>query len=305
MNLQLMEWKSEGEFISFGTRQYQLFVKQMGTTKATADKTLLLLHGFPESSFSYHKIVEGMLKIFDRIIMFDMIGYGFSDKPSDDYSYSLLEQADSVLEVWKYFGIKGGHLLAHDMGNSVATEIIARHNENALPQWFSEGLKSLTLTNGSVVLKLASLRFMQKMLLTRLGFLFGKFVNYPVFRQQVLSAHGNGTLSEEAILTLWEGNKLKNGHKQSHLTIKYYHDRKRYETIRWLPAIADADLPIHICWGNDDQVARVEMAYYLKEHVCKNAVLTIMDRVGHFGQLGEPERWIDAVGTFYKNVPNA
>ncbi len=300
-----MEWKSEGEFISFGTRQYQLFVKQMGTTKATADKTLLLLHGFPESSFSYHKIVEGMLKIFDRIIMFDMIGYGFSDKPSDDYSYSLLEQADSVLEVWKYFGIKGGHLLAHDMGNSVATEIIARHNENALPQWFSEGLKSLTLTNGSVVLKLASLRFMQKMLLTRLGFLFGKFVNYPVFRQQVLSAHGNGTLSEEAILTLWEGNKLKNGHKQSHLTIKYYHDRKRYETIRWLPAIADADLPIHICWGNDDQVARVEMAYYLKEHVCKNAVLTIMDRVGHFGQLGEPERWIDAVGTFYKNVPNA
>ena len=301
MNTVLSEWKNGGLFIPFGSNEYQLFVKQLGDENAIAEKTLLLLHGFPEFSFSYSYVVKGLLEVFDRIILFDMIGYGFSDKPSSNYSYSLMDQADSAFEVWKYFGIKGGHLLAHDMGNSVATEIVAREVEGKLPVWLSEGLKSLTLTNGSVVLKLASLRFMQKMLLTKMGFLITKFMNYPIFKQQIKSAHGNDDLSDEVIELLWEGNKLMNGTRKSHLMIKYLNDRKRYETKRWIPAIAKTNIPIHLCWGKDDAVANVEMAYYLKEKICPNAILTIMEGVGHFGQLGSPNKWVVAVNSFFEN----
>ncbi len=62
-----------------------------------------------------------------------MLGYGFSDKPEQNYSYSLMEQADTVLKDWEHFGIKGGHLLSNDMGNSVPTEILARHENGILP----------------------------------------------------------------------------------------------------------------------------------------------------------------------------
>ncbi len=301
MNALLADWKNGGSFISFGPNGSQLFVKEMGDSNASVDKTLLLLHGFPESSFSYSRVVNGLLNIFDRIILFDMIGYGFSDKPVKGYSYSLMDQADSAFEVWRHFGISGGHLLAHDMGNSVATEIIAREVDGKLPIWFSSGFKSLTLTNGSVVLKLASLRFMQKMLLTKMGFVITKFMNYPIFQQQIKSAHGNDDLSDEVIELLWEGNKLKNGTSKSHLMIKYLNDRKRYESSRWLPALGKTKIPVHICWGKDDAVARVEMAYYLKEQVCSNAVLTIMDGVGHFCQLGSPEAWGNAISSFFEN----
>lgn len=302
MSPQLTAWKTEGEFIQYGPFQHQLFVKQYGSPEATANKTLLLIHGFPESSYSYHAIIEGMLNIFDRIVLFDMLGYGLSDKPTENYTYSLFEQADTVFEVWKHFGITGGHMLSHDMGDSVATEIVARHENGIMPAWFSDGLQSLTFTNGSMVLELADLRITQKILLSKYGHLMKNVTTFKIFDQQVRSAHGNKNLSAEEIQILWEGNTLQDGNQKTYLTIKYLNDRKRFEKTRWLPALAQTKLPVHICWGDEDAVARVAMAYHLKEKVCKDAELTIMKGLGHFCQLGSPEKWVKYVSSFYRKM---
>ena len=210
----LTNWKSSGEFINFGPFQHKVFVKLVGDSKASADKTLLLLHGFPESSYSFHAVVDGLSTLFDRIILFDMIGYGFSDKPVDNYSYSLIEQADTAFKVWEHFGVKGGHMLSHDMGDSVATEIVARHEQGLVPAWFSDGLQSLTFTNGSMVLGLAKLRVTQKLLLSKYGHLMKNLVSFKLFDQQVRSAHGNDKLSEVEIQSLWALNSLQDGHKK-------------------------------------------------------------------------------------------
>lgn len=300
MSPKLSEWKESGEYISYGSFQHQLFVKQIGDPTAVADKTLLLIHGFPESSYSYHSVVNGLLQVFDRIVLFDMLGYGLSDKPIKDYTYSLFEQADTVFQVWKHFGIKGGHMLSHDMGDSVATEIVARHENGLMPAWFSDGLKSLTFTNGSMILELAKLRITQKILLSKYGSVLKNLTTFQLFNQQVRSAHGNQNLSAEEIQILWEGNTLQDGHRKTYLTIKYLNDRKRFEKTRWLPALTQTKLPIHICWGDEDAVAKVEMAYYLKEHICKDATLTIMKGLGHFCQLGSPEKWLKYVVAFYE-----
>jgi pimeloyl-ACP methyl ester carboxylesterase len=297
-------WKSSGEFIPYGPFGHKVFVKQIGDLKASPNQTLLLIHGFPESSYSYHEVVGGMMKIFDRIVLFDMLGYGLSDKPTYDYTYSLFEQADTVFEVWKHFGITGGHMLSHDMGDSVATEIVARHENGLMPGWFSEGLQSLTFTNGSMVLGLAELRITQKILLSKYGSILRNVLTFKLFDQQVRSAHGNNKLSAEEIQSLWELNQLNDGHKKTYLTIKYLNDRKRFEKTRWLPALAQTKLPVHICWGDDDAVARVEMAHYLKDNVCKDATLSIMKGLGHFCQMGSPDEWVKYVGTFYNKLIN-
>ena len=300
----LQDWKSTGSYLNFGKQQHKVFIKEMGRPKASPNKTLLLFHGFPESSYSYEQIIDGMLEIFDRIILFDFIGFGWSDK-ADTFSYSLMEQADVALAVWKHFEVTGGHLIAHDMGNSIATEILARHNEHQLPDWFSNGLKSVTFTNGSIVLHLAKLRISQKILLSNQGWILSKFLNFKIFKHQIKSAHGNQNLSEEVILKLWQGNLHQNGHHKSHLTIRYIKDRIEYEQKRWLPALTKTDIPIHLCWGTDDQVAKIEMAYYLKEKICPKANLSIMENVGHFCQLGNSLQWITSIGQYYKKVfPN-
>lgn len=301
MDTEIPNWEKSGSYIQ-SEKGMDVFVKQIGDSSASADNTLLLLHGFPESSFSYHLVLEGLSQRFDRIILLDLPGYGLSDKPSSGYSYSLLEQADIVLEVWNHFGVTGGHMLSHDMGDSVATELVAREVEGSLPGLFSSGFKSYTFTNGSMVLELAELRVMQKLLLTSVGKYASWLSNGWIFSHQVKSAHGEAELPDEEVDRLWQLNKHKNGHRITHLTIKYILDRKRYEAKRWLPALSKTQVPIHVCWGDKDQVARVEMAYHLKEKVCPKAELTIMENVGHFCQSGSPKIWLESVLPFYNRL---
>jgi len=123
---------------------------------------------------------------------------------------------------------------------------------------------------------------------------------YKVFTKQIKIAHGNEKLSEENIQLLWEANALQDGIKKAYLTIGYLNDRKKFEKTRWLPALAQTKLPVHLCWGNDDAVARVEMAHHLKKNVCKDATLTMMKGLGHFCQIGSPDEWVGYAGRFYE-----
>lgn len=307
MDTELSAWRDNGGFVTVPPLDLSVFYTQFGKENAPASKTLLLLHGFPESSFSYHKIVDGMLAVFDRIVIFDMPGYGFSDKPGYEYSYSLVPQADVALQVWQHLGVTGGHTLSHDMGTSVLTEIVARHVNQQLPTWFSGGLQSATFTNGSMVLAFAKLRLMQKLLLNKkIGPLISSQSSYSLFKKTMLSAHGVGLdqthgLSERDIELLWQNCVEQEGHLKNHHTIRYLNDRRRYEKTRWLPAlsIASETLPLHFCWGNADQVARIEMAYYLHQKICPNSTLSVMPGVGHFCQIGSPDAWVQAVSPFY------
>lgn len=298
---ELQQWEKGGKYLEIGPFKLKVFVRDLTKEGASPEKTLLLLHGFPESSYSYHKIIPGISAFFERVVVFDMPGYGLSDKPWEEYTYSLFEQADTALQVWKELGIEGGHLLSHDMGDSVATELVARHVAGILPAWFSKGFQSFTFTNGSMVLDLAKLRITQKILLGRYGHLMSKLSTFRIFNQQVRSAHGNEKLSDKDVELLWNNITQQEGNLKNHLIIKYLNDRKRFEKTRWLPALKEVKLPVHLCWGEADAVARVEMAHYLKENICKDAVLSLMPGVGHFCQLGSPEIWVKSVSAFYRD----
>lgn len=304
LNDSLIEtWKTNGTFLqSTKGGGMQIFVREVGISSASPDQTLLILHGFPESSLSFHRVLDGLAENFERIILFDFPGYGFSDKPQLGYSYSLLEQANVALEVWKYLGVTGGHLLSHDMGDSVATELVAREVEQVLPDWFSAGFKSYTLTNGSVVLGLADLRIIQKLLLSPVGKWVAKLSNSKIFHHQIRSAHREAPLEEVEISRLWNMNLHKQGREATHLTIKYLLDRRRYEASRWLPALSQTKVPIHICWGDQDNVAKVEIAHHLKNQVCPSAQLTLMKGAGHFCQLGSPETWLRSILAYYEGL---
>ena len=93
------------------------------TEKDSPKETLVILHGYPTSSFDYYKVLPELSKRY-RVILHDHVGLGFSDKPID-YSYSLKDQATIALQLWKQLELKKVTLLAHDYGTSVATEILA------------------------------------------------------------------------------------------------------------------------------------------------------------------------------------
>ncbi len=43
----------------------------------------------------------------DRVVTYDHLGFGFSDKPVENYTYSLLDQAEQSLQLWRILGRLG------------------------------------------------------------------------------------------------------------------------------------------------------------------------------------------------------
>jgi|SaaInlV_100m_DNA_3_1039692.scaffolds.fasta_scaffold01355_7 pimeloyl-ACP methyl ester carboxylesterase len=299
-NQNLNEWQKSGEMKSVLSDNFEVFCKIIGNKNADANKTALLLHGFPESSYSYHRVVEGLQSNFDRIILFDFLGFGMSDKPLD-HNYNMMEQAQIALEVWESLGVKGGHLIAHDMGDSVATELVALSNERKIGNWFSDGFQSITFTNGGMVIELAELRVMQKLMLNPiLGPLLSRISQYKAFKQQVYSANGSDRLDETEVETMWTAFRSGNGKKIGHFLINYLNDRYTYQNIRWLPALKDTTLPIHLCWGELDAVAPIAIPEKLVNNICPDASFTRMTETGHFCQMDNPDKWLKSILDYYQ-----
>ncbi len=281
---------------------HQAFLIDEGDSRAEPGDTLVLLHGFPESSYSYSGAFPRLAGRFKRLVSFDFIGFGFSDKPSEGFAYSLMEQADVALRLMRESGLTGCHFVSHDMGDSVMTELLARLNENQ-PAWFSEGIQSVSFTNGSMVLGDAKLRIGQRALVSPLGPLLSRITDSPrIFEKQVVSAQGNDRLTGEQILDMYSASTTGAPKGLMAELINYLRERRRFEQARWLPAVRDCRAPVQICWGADDAVAPVAIAKRLKAEVKPEAKLTLIDGLGHFAQIQDPAKWFDALVPFWDEL---
>src|SRR3954451_9511532 len=61
---------------------------------------LLLLHGFPSSSYDWRELLDELPE--RHVVAFDFLGFGLSDKPPD-HDYTLVWQADLTEAVAKHY----------------------------------------------------------------------------------------------------------------------------------------------------------------------------------------------------------
>lgn len=95
----LREWRAGGKDIA--TRFGTVHVHRQGE----GEPGLLLLHGYPTSSYDWRPILPLLGE--GSVLTLDFLGFGFSDKPSG-HDYSLFEQADVVEAVLAETGTKIG-----------------------------------------------------------------------------------------------------------------------------------------------------------------------------------------------------
>lgn len=288
MSLALSSWARRGCYLSvFGQR---VFVMQAGFEHSLPP--LLLLHGFPTSSFDFAAAVDRIAQV-RPVVAFDHLGFGLSAKP-EDYSYSLLEQAEVAVQVWRGLGIEHGHLLAHDYGTSVATELLARRERELLPFRFD----SLTLCNGSVHLELAQLTLTQQILRDeRAGPLLARLANRPFFisRMRRLFARPDA-VSDDELEGMWEALIAHGGRERISAISQYLRERMKFWH-RWVGALTRLDLPAHVVWGRHDPVAVPAIAEQLHREI-PDARLTWLEDLGHYPQTESAQTWCDAVLPF-------
>jgi epoxide hydrolase 4 len=88
---------------------------------------VILLHGFPEFWYSWHKQIEPLAAAGFRVIVPDQRGYNQSSKPRGAASYALSELASDVLAVADQLGQERIFLAGHDWGAAVAWSVGLLH----------------------------------------------------------------------------------------------------------------------------------------------------------------------------------
>ncbi len=270
-------WRDQG--MTEDVRGRQLFVHRREGSEAPL---LLFLHGFPSSSFDWRPLFE-LRGGEAATLAFDFLGFGLSEKPRD-HVYTLAWQADAAEELVRRAGSPPVFVIGHDMGTSVATELMARDLRGELDMDIGGAL----LFNGSMLLHLAKPTLGQNLLRSRLGPLFARLTSERSFRAQFSRIFSPGhPLSAEEAADQWSLISHNGGQRIAHLTINYMTERERF-TERWHGAIRDWPRPLTLAWGMQDPVARTEVLDGLR--ALRPGVETIeLPDAAHYPQIEQPE----------------
>ena len=182
-------------------------------------------------------------------------------------------------------GVAECDVIAHDIGDSVAAELMHRANTGALA--FS--MPNVTLLNGSIFIDLAQLTSGQKLFLrmparpTRIA------PPVRLFRRQIKSLfspqHQPPAEEFEMMELLLQH---EDGHRMIPVTIKYIEERRAKQR-RWTEALVGFKGELTALWGDLDTVAVPEMVRRLVELRPSTHVTRWMD-VAHWPQIEVPGR---------------
>ena len=269
-------WRSQGERFEF--RGHGIHV----VARPGEGTPLLLLHGFPSSSYDWRLLLDELPG--RAAVALDFLGFGLSDKPRD-HDYSLVWQADLAEAVAERFAGTRVALVAHDIGTSVCTELLARdlRGEGRLE------IETVTMLNGSIVQHRAHPTLAQRLLLSPAGPMVARLTSERFFRRQFGSIFSpRHPLGDDEAADQWSLLRWNGGHRIGHLLVRYMRERERLAG-RWHGAFADWPGELSLVWGMADPVAHPGMLDALLE-LRPAARVTRLDDVGHYPQIETPDR---------------
>ena len=282
--MDINNWKKKGQLFNY--KDHGIFYITEGT-----GTPLLLLHGFPTSSWDWYKMWPELIKHFE-VIAFDFIGFGFSDKPKN-YAFSLMDQADLTEAIIDSLHHKKLHLLAHDYGDTVAQELLARQNEGSL----SFEIETTTLLNGGLFPGIHKPRLIQKLLMTPIGPILGRLYQKKNLHKTFSEIFGKDTPpSKKEIDGFWELMNYNDGKAVIHKIIRYMAERVTHKK-RWLEALQNSDCPIRLIDGAADPIS----GHHLVQHYCRvipNPDCVALKGIGHYPQVEASEKVLEAFFDF-------
>jgi len=267
---------------------HEVFVVDVDPVGPVEHEPLLVVHGFPTSSFDFHRVVDG-LAAHRRVVLLDLVGFGLSAKP--DLAYTVDLQADVVVALTDRLGLDRLSLLTHDFGDTVGGELLARQAEG---RWPVE-VVARVLTNGSIYIAMAHLSDGQLLLLDlpdqRLP--EGTFTAGSLAPGLAVTFSPSSSVSDEELAGHCELVVRSGGALLLPRTIRYIEERRRHED-RFTGAIEDHPSPLAVVWGADDPIAVLPMTDRLVT-ARPGTPVTVLDGVGHYPMVEAPDRFLAAV----------
>jgi pimeloyl-ACP methyl ester carboxylesterase len=268
----LQQWHESGEYEKL--LGHRLFVQSAGS-----GPPLLLIHGFPTASWDW-SWVWNALAAEHQLIAPDLLGFGFSDKP-EGHRYSIAEQADLCEALLARRGIEQFDILAHDYGDTVAQELLARRNLGD----GAAGLRSIMFLNGGLFPETHRPRLIQKLLLSPLGPWLARRMSRAQFGRSFSAIFGQHTRpADEELDAFWSLIEHNYGRQAMPRLLAYMSERKRFRA-RWVGALQRASVPIGLVNGVDDPVSGAHLADRFQQLLGDKAWLRRLPGIGHYPQV--------------------
>lgn len=115
----------------------EVFGSKMHYITAGSGDPILLLHGNPTWSYLWRNIIPHLSSL-GQVIAPDLIGFGRSDKPNIEYSWS--DHSRYLEELIKKLGLRNITLVLHDQGSGLGFHYASRHEDNIKGIAFFEAL---------------------------------------------------------------------------------------------------------------------------------------------------------------------
>lgn len=246
----------------------------------------VLVHGTPYSSFLWRDVAVALARRGRRVIVFDHLGYGQSDK-HDGQDLTLAAQGRNFAELLRRWNIDRPNVVACDIGGAIALRALLLEGAaySALTLFdavtggvWEHGLFGLIREHHDV------------------------FERLPAYAHEALvTAHlRNGTHAGyrpgvlETYLAPWLG---PDGQAAFY---RQYRQLSQDDTAEYEHLLGTIDVPVTLLWGREDQILPASHGQWIEERVA-NGGLTWIDHAGHLLPEDAPaqliERLTHAAGT--------
>ncbi|KAF2805440.1 alpha/beta hydrolase fold protein [Mytilinidion resinicola] len=239
---------------------------------------VVLIHGTPSSSLIFRNILPHLLAANYRVHLFDLLGYGLSERPWDPSIDTSISAQVPILEgLLAHWGLSSAHIVAHDIGGGIAQRFAI---------FSPDRVRSLTLID--VV----------------------SFDSYPSARTKTQMANGLKAPTEEhdahfrewLLSTVYAPEKLTGEVLETYMAYIsgpvgqgsfFQHQMRQYDpkhTMEIAERVGELGvLPVKLIWGKDDAWQVVDWARKLNRAILRSE-LDVVEDCGHFSLDDQPER---------------
>lgn len=239
-----------------------------------------LLHGIPDHIHNQTRLIDG-LQSFVRVLAYDRLGFGLSDKPRD-LQYNISEQVESLHQLLQFNQAAPSVLIGHSYGGPVAVYHAAKYPQE---------VRALVLMNPTLILEKGHTGMMTA---------GGRFFTWPLVGEILGPFHSQAMTATRLKHTFYDRTRLTD-----EMVTNYHYPfttpgaksaflknlRNVFEDPEFDPKLMDqkiqkireAKIPVLLIWTEKDPFMPVADAHNLATQL--GAQLHLIANCGHLPQL--------------------
>ncbi|MFJ8488825.1 alpha/beta fold hydrolase [Streptomyces sp. NPDC094038] len=255
---------------------------------AGSGPAFVMLHGFPDNLRIFEKVAPLLVSEGRRVVLFDFLGFGGSDKPGRGYSFE--QQVADLLAVADALDLDRIVPVAHDAGGPAAVNFALRHSrrtaEVALLNCFYGPAPTLRFPEFIEFFATPSLSALSRHFL-RNPALFAELLQFQRAQFRAGLADDEQAEYEQFLGPIIDENFRRHGAGPAfaQMTSQLLPEVARND--QRLVEVERLDVPFRLIWGAEDPYLNVEVAEDLAGHL-RAVTTTILKGAGHWPQIDRP-----------------